>query len=398
MSNAPNGSEAPGAVWRGVIGQSRAVAALQSLLRRGRVPHALLFEGPAQVGKTTVARAFIAALLCERGEGVGCGECRSCRAVAGGRHPDVTEVIPRLDKQECTPGGQTIGIWQITFRHDAKCKLRPMRDEALQKPFWGRRKCFIVEPAHLLSHDAANALLKTLEEPPPASLLILVTPKPDELPVTILSRCRRVVFEEVPDATLRAGLVARGIEITLADEFTREAGGRPGVALQLAESDDLQAARAAVRGVAAQLHIAEPTAALRLADELRSATLRLAAALGGEEPEPQPGRRRSEESETAALRRAFPTTALLLAEWLRGAALAAESPPRSGEDAAPRTQGRRAGRAGLARAAGALEKTVGFIESNVAPELALEALVIQLLAAVRRGDRPRATQRAARSS
>ncbi len=403
MSSALSGSE-EGAVWRGIIGHARAVAALRGLLAAGRAPHALLFEGPEQVGKTTVARAFVAALLCERGEGDGCGECRSCKAVAGNRHPDVIEVIPRL-KKSGDPGGGLIRLWQITDRRYGKHKdddagpQRALRDEAKQSPFWGRRKCFIIEPAHAMEIVTANALLKTLEEPPPASLLILVTPRPEDLPVTILSRCRRVVFEAVPFDALRDGLAARGIEAALADELAREANGRPGAALQLAENPDLQAAREAVRAVAAQLHSADPKAALLLADELRTATLRLAAAVKGDEPEPLPGKRRDEESDTRALRRAFPTTALLLAEWLRMAGVAAEGRDRAaGPDAAVlRAQGRRAGRGGLARAAKAVQRSIGFVESNVAPELVFEALVINLLGAMQGGG-PRATRTAVRSS
>lgn len=170
------------------------MSALHKLAACGRPGHAYLFEGPEGVGKDTMAQAFLARLMClgtEAGDQDSCGRCRSCAAVQRGDHPD----LARLSKD-----GATIRIDQV---RDALGRLR-------FDPVVGRVKGLIVESAELLREEAANALLKTLEEPPSNTVFVLVTSKPQLLLETIRSRCQVLRFAELSPTDIADLLVADG--------------------------------------------------------------------------------------------------------------------------------------------------------------------------------------------
>jgi DNA polymerase-3 subunit delta' len=205
----------------GVIGQERAVAFLQRAVAHGRLHHAYLLSGPPQVGKRTLALAFAQALNCEWVEPP-CQQCRSCQRIARGFHPDV--VVLGLQTDERSEQGRlrkNIGIGQV---QELAAAL------ALQ-PYEGRWRCVIIDGAERLSVEAANALLKTLEEPPPQVLLIVLTVDPEQLLPTIRSRCQRLDLCLVAEAVIAAELHRQGAPEETARHLARLANGRPGWAL-----------------------------------------------------------------------------------------------------------------------------------------------------------------------
>ncbi len=186
-------------MWQ-VIGQTRAVSLLQHSLEAGTLAHAYLFVGPEHVGKMTLAINLAQALNCEAAERP-CLECPSCRKIAAGGHADV-QVIG-LARNEDEAEAKLIHIEQI----------KEIQHSANLPPFEGRRKVFIIETAELLSLDAANRLLKTLEEPPERVTFILLTVNDRLLPITVVSRCQRL---ELPPLSINAAASA------LADSFNIE--------------------------------------------------------------------------------------------------------------------------------------------------------------------------------
>ncbi|CAN5470912.1 DNA polymerase III subunit gamma/tau [soil metagenome] len=170
-----------------VVGQEHVKDVLMAALARGRVGHAYLFSGPRGVGKTTTARLVAMAVNCEREEKP-CGECESCRLVRSGSHPDVTE----LDAAS----------------NNSVEDIRDLREHVSLAAIRGGKRVWVLDEAHMLSKSAANALLKTLEEPPPGLVFVLATTEPEKLPPTILSRCQHFRFRRLSDAEI-AGKLAR---------------------------------------------------------------------------------------------------------------------------------------------------------------------------------------------
>jgi DNA polymerase III subunit gamma/tau len=184
-----------------LIGQEHVRRALVNALEAGRVHHAFLFTGTRGVGKTTIARILAKCLNCERGvTSVPCGECASCREIDAGRFVDLIEV----DAASRTKVDDT----------------RELLDNVQYAPTRGRYKVYLIDEVHMLSTHSFNALLKTLEEPPPHVKFLLATTDPQKLPVTVLSRCLQFNLKRIPVAQiaghLRAILEKEGIEFELA--------------------------------------------------------------------------------------------------------------------------------------------------------------------------------------
>ncbi|WP_426689177.1 DNA polymerase III subunit gamma/tau [Rhodanobacter ginsengiterrae] len=153
-----------------LVGQEHVVRALTNALDTGRMHHAYLFTGTRGVGKTTIARIFAKSLNCERGQSADpCGECSVCTAVDEGRFVDLLEI----------DAASNTGVDDV----------REVIENAQYAPSRGRFKVYLVDEVHMLSKNAFNALLKTLEEPPPHVKFLLATTDPQKLPVTVLSRC-----------------------------------------------------------------------------------------------------------------------------------------------------------------------------------------------------------------
>ena len=229
-----------------IIGQDRAVDALRAALRRGGLHHAYLFAGPEGVGKGTVARLLAQAANCERDDGDACGACPPCRKIARGVHPDVLVVERERDMARAgrwePKGGRTpsrdIVVDQVRELVDRRLSLRR---------FEGRRRFVLLDPADAMNPQAQNAILKTLEEPPPDTTLVLVSSSADGLLPTVRSRCLRLPFAPLPDALLEERLVAAGRSPEAARLAATLAGGSLGKALALDE-EAMGERRAAVAG------------------------------------------------------------------------------------------------------------------------------------------------------
>ena len=174
---APPQAAAPG--FEALVGQESTVEALRRALSRGRLPHALLLHGPGGIGKATCAGVLAQALNCPVSDFAdACGNCPSCHKVQRGLHPDVLWVSPMQ------PG--KILLRQIVPRDEKpESPHEPIVTWVGYKPYEGRRRVVIIDEAHAMITAAQNSLLKTLEEPPPSSILVLVTPRPGSLLPTI---------------------------------------------------------------------------------------------------------------------------------------------------------------------------------------------------------------------
>jgi len=218
-----------------VIGQSRAVSLLQRSLETDSLAHAYLFVGPAHVGKMKLALNLAQALNCEAVEPP-CGECASCQKVASAKHADV-QIIGLShdgDSNETKPRAE-ISIDQI----------RQIQHSASLPPFEGRYKVFIVDGAELLSIEAANCLLKTLEEPAEKVVFILLATNERLLPATVISRCQRLELLPVAITEVETALNSSwGIEPEKAKLLARLSHGCLGWAVSVALDDGLLQQRA----------------------------------------------------------------------------------------------------------------------------------------------------------
>ncbi len=179
-----------------VIGQNRAVSLLQRSLETGSLAHAYLFVGPAHVGKMTLALNLAQALNCEASTPP-CGRCISCERVGSGKHADV-QVIGLGHNAD---SGETKARAEISID-----QIRQLQHSASLPPFEGRYKVFIIDGAELLSLEAANCLLKTLEEPVGRVVFILLTTNERLLPATVVSRCQRVELFPMPFGEVETAL------------------------------------------------------------------------------------------------------------------------------------------------------------------------------------------------
>ncbi|MEW6674545.1 MAG: DNA polymerase III subunit delta' [Nitrospirota bacterium] len=200
---------------RDVIGQDRAINILLRTIQIGKIPSAYLFAGESGIGKKFTAINLAKALNCQNEGGDCCDECSSCRKIAAKVHPDILLISPEEG--------------QIRIE-----EIRAIDNTLSFKPFEGRKKVIIVDEADNMNPYAANAFLKTLEEPPEDSLIILISSSPDRLPDTIKSRCSRVNFTPLPseacEKVIKTVITHRSTLNTIS-LLVRLSMGRPGLAI-----------------------------------------------------------------------------------------------------------------------------------------------------------------------
>ncbi|MCC7350566.1 MAG: DNA polymerase III subunit delta' [Phycisphaerales bacterium] len=230
-----------------IFAQDQAIDLLCRAHRSNRLPHGLIFSGPIGIGKATTAAALGTLFLCpnptlpqdERKFPLPCGHCDSCRLCASEKiaHPDFHIIYKELIRYHDKTGkSKGINLAIDVVRAE-------LIEPAAHKPTLGHGKVFIIEQADTMTPAAQNALLKTLEEPPGRSLIILLTDQPTSLLPTIRSRCQLIPFSPLPAETIQQELLRRHIDPSLAAEAAQWAEGSLGTALQWIEADLLTPAR-----------------------------------------------------------------------------------------------------------------------------------------------------------
>ena len=335
--------------FRTIVGHRRLISLLSRAVARDTVPPSLILAGPAGVGKRRTALAVAEAINCLQPQTTAdlerdaCGACAACRRIVRGVHPDVIVIEPG--------DSGSIKIEQV----------RDVIDRAGYRPFEGRRRVVIVDDADAMVAPAQSALLKTLEEPPSASLFLLVSSMPDSLLPTVQSRCPRLRFGalspgEVADALMRD----HKYEEPDARAAAADADGSIGRALA-AESVDLTEAREAAKHLLEQAaRITDPARRLDAAKELT----------GG------PSRRASERDQMAASLRA-------MASLLRDLGILAARADRrtlANADLAPQLEPLATTYSGerSVRAYRAVDEALGALERNASPKVVADWLVLQL--------------------
>ncbi len=253
--------------WTSVIGQPRALNALRRTISTDRIAHAWLFYGPSGAGKRAAAIEYGKALLCDEGGEEACGVCSPCVKVGRMVHPDLHFLMPHpsdADPADVAERRRLVGqnpyvavdfvrrpflddpsrssnkqaIYTVARVQEEMC--RAMSFQAVE----GGYKVAIVSDADALRMDAANMFLKMLEEPPPKTVFILATSRPDRILPTILSRCRRLRFDPLLPEAIEQALVEReGVAPELAATLARMADGSYAAGLDLAQNEDLRALR-----------------------------------------------------------------------------------------------------------------------------------------------------------
>jgi len=348
------------ALFDDVIGHGAVIELLNRELLRPTQTY--LFVGPASSGKATVARRFAAGLLCPAGE----PDC--LRRARAGNHPDLVAV---------EPDGRTSLTVDRARSTVARAALAPVESD---------RKVFLFEEAGLMSDEAANSLLKTLEEPTRSTIFILVTESEDDLPGTVASRSRTIVFGRVPDGEVVAALEERGVDSEHAAHAARTSGGRPGLALMLATRPEVATFRDAWLSVPRRLGAA-PGDAFLLAESIVAASEPLLAAVGDrldaeahaavDDASAKALKERHDRERRRATAALHITGLEILASWYRDAAAAqfgAEARNRDipGADLVSVTPA-----AAVAHAERVLS-TVASLEANQRPDLALASLFADL--------------------
>ncbi len=234
----PAGDVGPGlapGVWADLVGQDAAVATLRRAVagEPHAMSHAWLVTGPPGSGRSNAARAFAAALQCPDG---GCGVCAECRTALSGAHPDVTLVRTEM---------LSIGVDEV----------RDLVRRAAMSPTHRRRQVIVVEDADRVTERGADALLKSIEEPAPLTVWVLCAPMPDDVVVTIRSRCRSLVLQTPSTAAVATLLQQRdGVEPELAAYVARVAQGHVGRARALARDEGARQRRRQILQIPAELH------------------------------------------------------------------------------------------------------------------------------------------------
>ncbi|MGQ9838033.1 MAG: DNA polymerase III subunit delta' [Cyanobacteriota bacterium] len=219
-----------------IVGQERAMRLLMAALEKGRVSSAYCFLGPQGVGRSLLARWFAQAILCESSSGIPCGRCSSCHGLLVGNHPDLHWVSPSYLHQGRLVAANTAEAQSLQRRSPPQIRLEQVQAVArfcARRPIWAQRSVVVIEGCETLAESAANALLKTLEEPGLAHI-ILIAPQAASLLPTLVSRCQMVPFRRLSSEEVSQVLSKLGYKELAGirrQELIALAQGSPGVAL-----------------------------------------------------------------------------------------------------------------------------------------------------------------------
>ena len=328
---------------------------------------AYLFVGPSNVGKGTVARRFAATLLCPE-HGAHDGVCTTCRRVLNGNHPDVTMVLPE--------GQAALSVDQA----------REAITKAMLAPVEADRKVIVLDEAGSMTDQAANAMLKTLEEPTPSTVFVLVAESEQDMPATVASRCRTIQFGRLREEDLVDALVAQGIDTAQAGEVARIAGGRPGLALDLARRPEVAEFRRIWLAIPLQVST-HPGMAFRLAEQVLSAADPLLEGIRQRQAEAAEmhfgsGAKVLKDRQERALRQASRSLLVagleILASWYADAASAQYAGPVRNRDVPMATLALVPPRDAVANAERVLQ-SVPDLRANLRPQLVLATLFTELV-------------------
>ena len=236
--------------FKNITGQDRQIGILLNALKEETLSHAYLFTGIPGIGKTTTAYALAKALHCEVTRNDFCDACISCKKIDQGIHPDLVLIEPE---------GDSIKINQI----------RKMQEQVSYTAYEGHHKVVLIDAAERMNIQSSNCLLKTLEEPPPHTVLILLTSVPYQLPSTVRSRCHRVMFQPLPEALIEEALAKQcgeedGEKVRLIASL---AGGSLGNALRWTEHGFLQERKELLETLSL-IHTCSPTTLFKCAELL----------------------------------------------------------------------------------------------------------------------------------
>jgi len=364
--------------WDGIVGQERAIELLRNALELDRVSHAYLFVGPRGSGKKTAARAFACALICDD---AGCGACVACSRIKRGLHPDVRIIRPE------GAAGYLVEQVRDGIVHDVS--LTPVESS---------RKIYILEQAERLNAASANAMLRTLEEPPDDVVIMLLAEDTDAVLPTIISRCQVIRFERVPFALA----VATVVEKTSASEADAmaamaAAGGVPARAIDFIQDHGRRDLRAGFLRTLHNLTVMDAHDVLHSVDALlKAAKLPLESVRAGQADEIQrrsdflgrdtTGLRATEDRHkrelTAAEREVLVESFNVVESWLRDCLVVSQgaSDLVLNRDAADETEAIgtvMTPRAAL-RALASVNDARARVAANVAPQLAFEAMLLDI--------------------
>ena len=233
-----------------IIGHNRIIEVFRRSIRSGKTAHSYIFEGPVGCGRKKTAFALIQALFCNAAVDDSCGICPACRKVASGNHADIHLVEPLPDKRD-------ISIDQ----------LRELQRDLALRPYEAPRKVCLLDPAERMSVNAANSLLKTLEEPPGRAIIILLTENADALLPTIRSRCQLVRFAPLSSESIKLLLENTGIEGSAAALLAQMADGSMQRALEL-DNETLSNRRELLLKHLSSINIAQIASIFNASEEL----------------------------------------------------------------------------------------------------------------------------------
>lgn len=206
--------------FENIIGNEKNKELLKKAIETQNILHSYLFIGEEGIGKSLFATEFAKMILCENEEKKPCNNCKSCIQFMGESHPDFMKIEPE--------DGKTIKIEQIRF----------LQEKIAEKPVTSSKKVYIISNSETMTREGANALLKTLEEPPEYAILILLTSNESKLLTTIKSRCTKIYFEKIPEEKILAYLKENGLDTGITENMLKNSEGSIGKALKIEEEKE----------------------------------------------------------------------------------------------------------------------------------------------------------------